>query len=178
MAGAKSAQRAEKEEVVAGLRERLSKAEGLVLSSFAGLTVAEMEGIRRGLRHQGIDFLVVKNRLMLRAVQETHASQLADYLTGNTAVAFTRSDSQLAARILTEFAKSQPKLKIKAGLLKERWLSPEKVRELASLPSREVLVAQFLGSLKSPLTSLVSVLSGTLRNLVGVLEAVKKKKEA
>lgn len=160
------------------MQDRLSGAEGLVLASFGGLTVAEMEEIRRGLRQQGVEFLVVKNRLVRRATQGAASAKLADYFVGPTALALSRSDSSLAAKILTDFAKSQPKLKIKGGLLRDRALSPEKVKELASLPPREVLLAQLLGGLKAPMTSLVGVLSGTLRNFVRVLEAIKGKKEA
>lgn len=178
MVGAKSAQKGLKEEMVAGLHQKLSEAQGLVLVSFGGLTVADMEEVRRGLRHQGIEFMVVKNRLVRRASEGTPASKLAEYLVGPTAVAFSRSDPQVAARLLTDFAKSQPKLQIKGGLLKERELSPEKVKQLASLPPREVLVAQLLGSLQSPLASLVGVLCGTLRKFLGVLKAIERKKEA
>lgn len=178
MAQGKSSGRAWKEQVVAGLQGRLSGAEGLVLASFGGLTVAEMEEIRRGLRQQGVEFLVVKNRLVRRATQGAASAKLADYFVGPTALALSRSDSSLAAKILTDFAKSQPKLKIKGGLLRDRALSPEKVKELASLPPREVLLAQLLGGLKAPMTSLVGVLSATLRKFVGVLEAIKEKKEA
>jgi large subunit ribosomal protein L10 len=178
MKEAKSSARLVKEETVTRLRERISAAEGLILANFSGLAVQQMEELRRGLRKEGIELTVVKNRLAKRAAEGTEAAKLETFFSGPTAVAFAPSDSVAAAKILADFAKSSAKLEIKGGLLGSQVLASNQVKLLASLPSREVILAQLLAGFKAPLTGLVNVLAGNLRNLVTVLSAIQEQKEA
>ncbi len=167
----------DKVEAVATLRETLGRARGVILTGFSGLDVAQMEELRRGLKREGAQFLVVKNTLARLASQDTPLGELFRPLSGPTALALTFSDSMAPFKFLTEFARNQPKLQIRGGAVGSRILRVEEIRELARLPSREILLAQLLGGLKFPMANLAGVLSALLRNLLGVLTAIKNKKE-
>ena len=165
----------DKVEAVATLKETLGKARGVILTQFSGLNVAQMEELRRGLKREGAQFLVVKNTLARLASQDTPLEELFRPLSGPTALAFF--DSTAPIKFLTEFARNQPKLQIRGGVMGSRILKIEEVRELAGLPPREVLLAQLLGGLRSPMANLVMVLSALPGNLLGVLRAIKAKRE-
>ncbi len=169
--------KAEKERAVAALNERFSRVQAAVLTGFSGLTVAQMEGLRRGLRRGGAEFFVVKNSMARLAARGTPLEGLAQEFVGPTAVAVALDDPVAPAKVLTDFLKNQPSFQIKIGLLEGRVIGADEIKKLASLPGREVLLAQLLGSLQSPVAGLVGVLSGLLRNLLGVLEAIREKKE-
>lgn len=167
-----------KEEAVARLSQRLSSCRGVILASFSGLAVSEMEELRRGLRQQGMELVVVKNRLARLAASGVMGPKLDEYFVGPTALALSHTDSAQAAKVVVELARSQPKLEVKAGFLDSQLLGPDQVKMLAALPPREVLLGQLLGQLKGPMASLVNVLSGQIRNLLYVLKAIGEKKEA
>ena len=174
----KSRARLVKEEAVARLRDRFAAVQGMILADFSGLAVQEMEELRQGLRKEGIKLSVVKNRLAKRAAEGTDVAQVERFFSGPTAVAFTPSDSAAAAKVLADFAKTSAKLEIKGGLIEGQVLTPDQVKLLASLPGREVILAQLLAGFKAPLVGLVNVLAGNLRSLVMVLKAIQAEKEA
>lgn len=165
-------------ENVKNLQELLSKSTIAIVADYRGLPAAEMMPLRRRLREQGIDFRVVKNTLTLRAAKNAGRAGGEALLAGTTAVAFGYGEVVDVARILTEYIRSSKSvLRIKGALMPEGALSPGQVSVLASLPGRKVLLAQLVGRLKSPLASLVFVLSANMAGLAGVLRARMKQLE-
>ncbi len=169
--------RKKKEEIVGDLHEKLSKASAAVLTDFKGLTVAEITELRDALAEQNIEYKVVKNTLMKIACKETDAEVLEPFLQGTCAIAIGYDDPTVPAKILKKFSKENEKLKIKAGVLGSKLLNADEVLAIADLPSREELLARLVGVLIAVPTGLVTVLSGVPRSFVGVLAALKQKKE-
>jgi large subunit ribosomal protein L10 len=169
--------RTEKEEAVASLNRGFSDAKFVSLLTFQGLNVAEISSLRHELRGAGTEFHVVKNTLAKRAIKGTDLELLEEYFQGSTAVASTNQDPSPPAKILARFAKENPNLKVKVGMLEGKPLSMEKVEALSKLPPREVLLSMLLGTLKAPTNGLVNVLAGVLTKFMGTLEAIKQEKE-
>ena len=170
--------RTEKEQAVASLNIGFSDAKFVSLVAFQGLNVAEISSLRHELRSAGTEFHVVKNTLAKRASKGTDLEELETYFQGSTAVALTNQDPATPAKILARFARDNPKLQVKIGMLEGRPLSMEKVEALSKLPPRQVLLSMLLGTLKAPTNGLVNVLAGVLIKFMGTLEAIKKEKSA
>lgn len=156
-----------KEAKVAEIKEKLEKAQTVVLASYQGLTVDEDTQLRKNLREAGIEYKVYKNTLVTRAAKELGIEGIAEYLNGPVSMAFGYEDVTAPARILNDFAKDHKKLELKAGLVEGEIYDKAKLEQLASIPSKEVLIAKLLGSIKSPLS-----------NFAYLLSAIKDKKEA
>ena len=171
---------AAKQALVAELKEKLTGAKGAVLVNYRGLTVAQDTKLRRQLREAGVDYRVVKNTMTRIAAQEAGLEGLDAYLEGPTAMAISTTDPVAPAKIITDFVKEHKLqvLEVKAGLVEGNVIDENGVKALASLPSREVLIAKMLGSMQSPITGLVNVLQGSIRNLVYALDAVRQQKES
>lgn len=170
--------RTEKQAIVAELKEKLTATKGAVLTNYRGLTVGQDTKLRRKLREAGVEYRVVKNTMTRIAAQEIGLEGLDAYLEGPTAIAISMTDPVAPAKLISEFAKENKVLEIKAGIVEGKVIDAAGVKELASLPSREVLIAKMLGSMQSPISGFVNVLQGTIRNVVYVLEAVRKQKES
>jgi len=171
-----SATREQKAAVVAELQEKFSKVQGAVLADFRGMNVAQANQLRRRMREAGVEFKVVKNTLTLRAARNLQIEGLESILQGPTAIAIGYDDPVAAAKAISEFAKKNEKLQIKGGVLSGKLIDAKGVKALADLPSREQLLAQVLRGMQAPIAGLVNVLQGNLRNLVYVLEAIRKQK--
>ena len=171
---------AAKQAIVAELKEKLTGAKGAVLVNYRGLTVAQDTKLRRQLREAGVDYRVVKNTMTRIDAQEAGLEGLDVYLEGPTAMAISTTDPVAPAKIITDFVKEHKLqvLEVKAGLVEGNVIDENGVKALASLPSREVLIAKMLGSMQSPITGLVNVLQGSVRNLVYALDAVRQQKES
>jgi len=170
--------RRQKEEIVSDLRQRFGGAKTMILTDFRGLNVEAMTKLRSELRKASIDYKVVKNTLIRLASKDTTMELLKDHFEGNCAIALCYSDPVLPAKIFTEFSKEYPGLKIKAGILGDRVLSLEEIIELSKLPGREVLLARLMGCLASVPAVFVQTLNGIVAHFLGVLEAVKEKKDS
>jgi len=168
--------REEKKKIVTELNKRLGKACGVFLVDYQGLNVDELTQLRQNLRDEGIDFQVVKNRLLLIASRDTEADVLKDYFAGPCALAVTYNDVVTPARVLTKFMQDYKALEIKIGQINGKVVEFSAIKRLAQLPSREVLLSQLLLSLSGVQTSFVRLLSEMPRRLVNVLEALKKQK--
>ena len=166
-----------KVEKVKFLQTKFSDAKAAVLSDYCGLNVQEMSELRGLLRDSEVEFHVVKNTLARRAVEATHLKPLAEYVKGPIAVALTLDDAVGMAKVLTDYSKKEPKLDIRVGIMEGRVLTAQQLAQVAALPSREVLLAQMLGAMQNPLSGLVGVLSGMLRQLLYALVAIKEAKE-
>lgn len=169
----------QKKQLVAEIAEKMSKAQSVVIVENRGLTVAQVTDLRNKLRAAGAEFKVYKNTLVNLAANEVGVTGLDSHLQGPTAWAFSFEDPVAAAKVLLPFAKNNDKqLVIKGGILENRVIGHNEVKALADLPSREVLLAQVLGAMQSPLVGMANVLQGPIRKMGYALEAIRKSKEA
>lgn len=144
----------QKVQSVTDLAEKLGKAQTIVLADYRGLTVAQDTELRTALRNGNVEYKVVKNTLTRRALEQNGVDGLDEYLNGPTAIAFCDSDVIAPAKILAEYAKKFEKLEIKAGVIEGKAASLNEINDLASIPSKEVLIGQLLGLLTSPMRGL------------------------
>lgn len=151
----------EKKVVVAEIREKLEKAQSVVLVDYRGLTVEAVTELRDKYREANVDYKVYKNSLMRFAFNELGITGFDDELHGPNAIAISYDDAVSAARITNDFAKQNENLTIKLGYAEDKIMSVEEVKALASIPSKEVLYAQLAG-----------VLQGNIRNLAYLLDQV------
>jgi len=165
--------KAEKEQVVAELTERLRTAETLIVADYRGLTNAQIDGLRTKLIEHGARFAVVKNTLTRRAAAAAGADALLALLEGPSAIAFieTGGDPIAVAKALGDAARDTRVLAIRGGMLEGQAMSAEEVENLAKLPPAEVLRAQLVGAIVSPLTTVVALVAAPLRDLVGLIDA-------
>jgi large subunit ribosomal protein L10 len=169
--------RSEKETEVGELHDKFSKAQIAVVTDYRGLTVQVLQELRRELKKSSAEIRVAKNTLLRRAVQGTSYESMAEFFQGTTAIAVSDEEPVAAAKALVDFAKTNPKLEIRGGVLDGKMVSLEELTALAKLPSREVLLAQLLSCMQSVPTNFVSVLAGVPRKMVYLLQAVKDAKE-
>ncbi len=163
-----------KKELVSEIKGKISKSKSIAFVNYAGTTVSENTAIRNNFRKSGAELKVYKNRLVLRALNELGITGADNYLQGTNAIAFGFEDEISPAKILVEAGKNS-KFKIVFGILGNKIVSSEDVNSLATLPSKEILVAKLLGLLSAPATSLVSVLSAPARGLAVALNAIGEK---
>lgn len=148
-----------KEAKVAEIKEKLEKANSVVLSKYQGLTVEEDTILRKNLREAGVEYKVYKNTLVTLAAKELGLEGIVEYLEGPVAIAFGYEDVTVAARVLNDFAKDHKKLELKAGIVEGEIYDTNKIKQLATIPSKEVLIAKLLGSIKSPISSFARVIN-------------------
>jgi large subunit ribosomal protein L10 len=170
--------REQKENLVANYEQGLAQAPHVFLFGFEGITVPQVTDLRNRVRESGGRYIVVKNRLVLRAIEGQNLGGLADQFSGATAAAYGTEDAVSIAKALTEFAKDVPAITLKGGLVDGHEVAAEDIKEIASLPSREELLAKLLFLLQSPITSFVRTLNELPRQFVGVLDQIARKKDA
>jgi large subunit ribosomal protein L10 len=166
-----------KERKVSDLAKTFAATQAAVLTENGGVTVEKITALRSNLRKQGVAFRVIKNTIATRAIAGTSLEPLTEKFRGPTALAFTENDPVLLAKLLTDFARTEEKFKIRAGVLNGTLLDKSQVEELARTPSRDVLLSRLVGALQSPYAGYVCVLSGVLRKFVYALDAVRREKE-
>jgi large subunit ribosomal protein L10 len=171
--------RSDKELFVDGIRERLGRASVLYLTDFSGLDVKSMTELRQQMRNNGAEYLVAKNRLVKRALEETELPDLSDALRGPTGVVFVYGSAVEPAKALSEFAKGHGDRPVfKLGVLENQILEPSAIERLAKLPPREQLLAELAGALQAPMAALAGVLGAKLQEMAGLLEALRNEREA
>ncbi|MBP1919146.1 50S ribosomal protein L10 [Youngiibacter multivorans] len=148
-----------KEVKVNEIAEKLGKAKSVVLVTYQGITVEQDTALRKKLRDSGIDYKVYKNTLVARAAKSLNIEGLDPYLEGPVSIAFGYENETLAAKLLSDFAKESKKLELKAAYVDGSVLDADGVKMLATIPSKEILIGKFLGSIKSPLSNLVYMLN-------------------
>ena len=164
-----------KRETVAELREALASSRTLIVSEYRGLSVKELAEIRRALRKQDVTYRIVKNRLMRIAAQDTVGEALGPLLVGPTAIAFGEDESTTAKAVL-DATRPYKIVTITGAVLGNRSITADAVRTLASLPSREVLLARLAGGMQAPMATLAGLLSANIRNLGYALSQVRDQK--
>lgn len=172
-----------KQAIVAELKDQLANAKGVVLTGYKGLTVAQDTELRRELRAAGVTYHVVKNTMLRLAAKEAGIEGFDEHLEGTTAFAFSMEDAIAPAKVICGFIKKNKLdenevLTIKVGTVEGKVIDANEVKALASLPSREELIAKMLGSMNAPISNTVNVLQGVIRNAVYVLDAVRAQKES
>ncbi len=168
--------RAEKENTVSQLKEKFNSAKSLFLTDFRGLNVQEMTELRRELKKQGAEYEVTKNTMIRRAAQETGFEGILDYLRGPTGLVFSYQDPISPAKVLYQVYNKVEKPRIKVIWLDGRLFDQNHLKTLALLPSREVMLAQILAGINSPLASFVGSLQAVMRDFVGMLDAIREEK--
>jgi large subunit ribosomal protein L10 len=168
--------KSEKEQLVSELAQKLRGANVLYFTDFTGLNVKRMTELRRRLRKSGVEYVVIKNTLALRAVNES--GLVSERLKGPTGLVLAR-DPVAAARLLSDFAKeNDAKPTVKGGLLDGRALDTTQVKRLATMPSREQMLAELGAGLQSPMAAFVGALNGLVYMFAGALEALRMQRES
>lgn len=167
----------QKEAAVAELRERLQDNNIAILTKYIGITVAQDTQLRKQLRDAGVQYKVYKNTLGRRALAELGLENAANVMEGPTAWAFCK-DPVAPAKILKEFAATCDKVQMVGGVMdRSVVVSKSQLDALASLPSREVLLGQVVGTIAAPMRNLVGALAGVPRNMVNVIDQIRQQKE-
>jgi large subunit ribosomal protein L10 len=173
------AKKEQKAEQVEQLTAKLKKAKVAVLTDYRGLKVSQIQELRGKLRTADVEYRVVKNTLARRAAEAAGYAALESELKGPIAIAFGYDDLSLPPRLINEFVRTtRLKVEVVGGLVEGRVFDRDQIKQLADLPSREVLLAQLLGTLQSPVGQLVGIMQTPIQQLVGVLNAYKSKLEA
>lgn len=170
---------ANKQERVTDLKDQFARSKLAVVSDYRGLTVKEMTELRRRIQAAGGDYTVAKNTLIRRALADKDGgAQIEQFLKGPTALLVGYEDPVGPVKALMEYLKETKKeMDIRGGILEGRAVTNKDLQQIATLPSREEMVAKLMGSMQSPAQGVVITLSGVARNLAYALEAIRKQKE-
>jgi len=168
----------EKELELSKFRDTIKGAKSVVVSHASGMSVSQVTELRKQLREAGVTHTVVKNTMGRIAAREVDMEGLAKLLDGPTVISISKTDSIAPAKVLANFAKTNDKLVILGGVIDGKDASAKDILEIASLPSREELLAKMLGSLNSPITGFLRVLNGPAAGFVRALNAIAEKKAA
>jgi large subunit ribosomal protein L10 len=170
--------RTDKEGFVEEFRERLKESPAFFLTDFSGLDVKSMTVLRNELKNNGGEYLVVKNRLLIRALEGTSVPDLSEWLTGPTGVVLGHTGPVDAAKTVADFAKAHDDRPVfKVGVLENEVLDESQIQRLAKLPSREQLLAMMAGALEAPMAALAGALEAKLQEMVGLMKALQEKRE-
>lgn len=167
---------AAKVEKVQEIKNLFESHDSVILTEYRGLKVSELRELRLKLAQDGASYRVLKNTLVKRAADDLGLDGLGQYLEGPVAIAFCAGEVTVSAKTLATFAKRNQNLTLKGGLLAGRPIDGTQIAALATLPSREQLVGQLLGTLQAPLSGFMRVLNGPARGLVSVLDQIGKQK--
>lgn len=169
--------REEKATAVAALHDRFKQATVTLLANAQGLSVAKMQQLRRALKQAGGEYKVTKNRFAQRAVKDTAYAKLDKLLEGPTGLVFGYADPVAVAKVLVRFAEENDRLSIKAGVLGNEIIEPATVTALATLPSREVLLAKLLGVMQAPAVQLLRTINEPGARMARLLDGVRARLE-
>jgi len=168
--------KAQKQDMVTALATKLQRSPTVYVTDFTGLNVARITDLRRRLRAAGVEYVVVKNTLVRRALTDAQRAGLESHLAGPTALVLAGADPVGAAKVLADFAREFEKPAVKVGLVEGKAVSPDQVKRLAALPSKMELLAQLGGALQAPMAGFLGAMNGLLYMMVGALEALKIKR--
>ncbi len=167
--------RQQKEELIAEIRERLSRAKSVAFAQISGYTMTDANRLREEAAKEGLKTGIVKKTLLQIAAKDSGVEGL-DALPGSTLAIFGYEDEIAPARILAKFLKGREAMSISAGIIGGKLVAAETVKAYAALPSRDELLAKLVGSINAPVSGFVNVLAGNLRGLVQVLNSIKESK--
>src|SRR4051812_6970983 len=169
--------RATKQAEVTNLSEKFQRSVALFVADYKGMNVEQITTLRKELSSQkDVEMQVVKNTLALRALQsQPYSSALAESLTGTNAIIFAYKDAAAPAKALVKYSDEFEHLRLKTGVLKGQKMTEAMIKSLATLPTREVLIAKLMGSMNAPAQNLVGVLAAVPRSVLNALNAIKAK---
>jgi len=168
--------RPEKEAVVSEIKDKIKDAKSVILTDYRGLNFEQISELRAKLRAQGIEYKVFKNTLAKLAAKELELSDLDPYLVGPTAMALSYEDVVAPAKILVDFARTSKVLELKGGVVEGAVVGADRVKDLANIPPKEVLLAMFMGGMRSPLYGLAGSLNNIIAGLARSLNQVAQQK--
>jgi len=168
--------KAQKSAEVSELTQEIGNANNAFLIDFKGITVPQVTELRKQVRETNSGYVVVKNTLALIALKDSPIVAMREQFTGPTAIAFNAKDAVALAKALTKFAKDVPAVRFKGAMLDGQIVPTEQIQTIATLPSREELVAKLLYVLQSPMRGLATVLQANIRNLAVVLDQIGKQR--
>ena len=169
--------RQQKEKLVESYQNGLAQAPHVFLIDYKGVTVTEVSELRRKVREAGGRYAVVKNRLVLRAIEGEALERVKEQFQGPTAVAYSGDDPVGLAKAVTDFAKEVPAIEVKGGLVEGQPVAAEEVQQIAQLPSREELISKLVFLLQSPISSFVRTLAALPRQFVVVVDQIRQQKQ-
>lgn len=171
--------KAEKAEIVARVADKLKDATALYLLNYQGITVEEVNELRREFCKHNVEYRVVKNTLAKLAIDKVNKfDKIKDYLVGMTGLAISKEDPVVPAKVIKKFREKYNKLDLKACYIENSFFDGTKLDELATLPSKPEIVAGIIGGLQSPIAGVIGAINGVMRDLVGVLDAYINKNES
>jgi large subunit ribosomal protein L10 len=162
---------ARKRETVKDFQKLFNNSQVLIFTEYRGLTVADLTNLRRQLREKGVEYHIAKNTLTDLAAKRAGLEQMSGMLGGPIAIAFVRDDIPGATKVLNDFVRTSKILQIRGGLAGKTMLNSEQVSELTKILTKEQYIAQVLGTMQTPIRNFVTVLSGTLRGFMNVMQA-------
>ena len=166
-----------KQEIINNINEKFKSNPSIFVLEYKGLTVKELEHIRKDLRNVSSEIKIVKNTLLKKASEDTEAQLLNDLFVGSTAIAFCTDDSSAAAKVFVKSTKVYEQFAIKGGLLEGKVVDVSEIEQLSKLPSRIELIAKFAGLLNSPISGFLYSLQSMQSKLLFALNALKEKKD-
>lgn len=167
-----------KQQVVQEIEQKLRDATLVVFTDYRGLTVQEMTELRNSLRAPGVEYKVLKNTMTEFALKNLGYDAVVEHIEGPNAVLFSNEDPVTPTKAIYDFIKKYKKLSVKVGIVEGKMIGADQVKALADLPSREVLVAQVLGTMQAPITGFVTVLNANIAGLARALDQIREQKQA
>lgn len=149
----------QKQLIIDEIKDKFERAESAVVIDYIGITVAQADAMRKKLREAEVDYTVYKNTLVKRAIEGTKYEGLAEVLEGPSGFAFSYSDATAPARVLNDAIKEYKKMEFKGGVVEGEIYDKDSIEKIAAIPSREVLISKFMGSIQSPISSFARVVS-------------------
>lgn len=170
-------QRNEKNKIIEELKEKVSRSSGMYLADFTGITVQQVNELRKELYKAGIEYRVVKNTLLKKALESLSGyEKMYDKLVGPTAIAFGYDDPIIAAKMLKKFSEKNNVLKVKACVIENHVYDGSELSNIANMPSRPEMISSIIGSIQAPIAGLIGAINAVMRDIVNVLDAIEKKK--
>ncbi|RJQ34866.1 50S ribosomal protein L10 [Candidatus Parcubacteria bacterium] len=166
----------QKKQILDNLQEKLASSKAVVFSSDSGVTVQSVAALRKELRNSGAEYLVAKKTLLRMATKDVSGDSQVENLRGSVGLVLSYDDEISGAKIANKFAKTNEAFVLSGGILEGAFILPDMVQKLATLPTKDQLLAKLVGTLNSPISGMVGVLSGVPRSFVAVLSAIKEKK--
>lgn len=168
----------QKEQIIQEMTDKFSRATGIYIADFTGVDVNSVVELRKSFREADVDYKVVKNTLARRSLKQAGVEGLEEFLVGVNSYAISYNDPTQPIKILEKFKKElEDKFLVKAAYFEGKVIGPDRVGTLAALPSRNELLGQFVGMLRSPMTRVVGTLNATMTKLVGVLKSLEEEKK-
>ena len=149
----------QKQIIIDEIKDKFERAESAVVIDYIGITVAEADAMRKKLREADVDYTVYKNTLVKRAIEGTEYESLSEILEGPSGFAFSYTDATAPARVLNESIKEYKKMSFKGGFVEGEYYDQDGIQQIATIPSREVLISKFMGSIQSPIANFARVVS-------------------